>query len=148
MAATRTQCGRANCSGWRAKWPDRAAATSLACSGFQLPRPRGPEHAGQHPSPVRSGDFECGAPEPSAWHRLPKLPLEPGARDAEPPELGIHLHHVGAADELDLGGHPPPRRERVVLLTGVQTHSQSLVRPTERLKGSTRIAGRILDVDV
>jgi hypothetical protein len=36
----------------------------------------------------------------------------------------------------------------VVLLTGVQTHPQALVRPTERLQHAPRIAGRILDVHV
>src|SRR3954452_6554164 len=97
--------------------PLRARGAWLARSGHRLPRSRRPEHAGQHPPPVRSGDLECGGPEPGARNRLPELTLEPGPRDAEPPELGIHLHEVGAADELDLGGHPPPRRECVVLLT-------------------------------
>jgi hypothetical protein len=40
---------------------------------------------------------------------------------------------VSASQSLDLRGHPPPRRECVVLLTGVQTHPQPLVWPTERL---------------
>jgi hypothetical protein len=53
---------------------------------------------------VRSGDFERGGPEPGARNRLPELPLEPRTRNAEPPELGIHLHEIGAADELDLRG--------------------------------------------
>src|SRR3954451_15308122 len=87
-----------------------------AGSRDRLPRSRGPEHARQHPPPVRACDVEGGGPKPGARNGPPELALEPGPRDAKPPELGIYLDEVGAADELDLCGHPPPGREGVVLL--------------------------------
>src|SRR3954447_20279807 len=127
---------------------DHFTGARRAGSSDRLPRSRRLEHARQHPPPVRSGDVEGGGPEPGARNRLPELALEPGPGDAEPPELGIHLHEVGAADELDLCGHPPPGREGVVLFTGVQTYPHPLLRPTQRLKGATRIASGVLDVHV
>ena len=91
---------------------------------------------------------ECGGPKAGARDRPPELAVEPGARDAKPRELRQHLDEVRAADELDLVPHPPPRRESVTLLAGVEAGPQPLLRPPERLERSARVAHGVLDVDV
>src|SRR5438874_9897694 len=82
-------------------------------SGFSSRRWRWSKHAGEHSPPVRTSDLQGGGPEACARDRAPQLALEPGARDAEPRELGQHFDEIRPADELDLVAHRPPRRESV-----------------------------------
>src|SRR2546421_9960994 len=117
-------------------------------SGLSSGRWRWSKHAGQHSPPVRTSDLQGGGPEAGARDRPPQLALEPGARDAEPRELGQHFDEVGPADELDLVAHRPPRCESVVLLAGVEAYAQPILRPPEWRERSTRVADGILDVDV
>src|SRR5579884_3643582 len=117
-------------------------------SGFSSRRWRWSKHAGEHSPPVRTSDLQGGGPEAGAGDRAPQLPLEPGARDAEPRELGQHFDEIGPADELDLVAHRPPRRESVVLLAGVEAYAQPILRPSEWLERATRVADGILDIDV
>jgi hypothetical protein len=133
----------ANSCGPRTREPALGQSANSAASGFASPPPASPTcpavSAASAPEEwrVRQARSRRAAPLATA----PPPARTAGCRSALAPAAPRRGRTAGP---LDLVGHPPPRRERVVLLARVDADSQPLLGPPQRLKRSPSVAGGAL----
>jgi hypothetical protein len=135
-----TGCVRGRrCDGlWSPRRPRVRGGSSLPGRG-RLSGPRWAEHPRQHPSPVRAEDVEWGGQKAGSRHRVPKLALQPGPRDAKAHELRQHLDEIRAANELDLVRSRTAAATRAARLSrsgGAAAGLRRCVRAASRLHGA------------